>query len=113
MTKDTSNRSMHRVRRREVLAGLAATGLATATGFTPAKAQSTKTGTVRVWGEPGPYGGVAVAAMNEWAQKNAPGLKFEIESHSWDSVYVKLMTDLAAAPPAVAASAWSRRSPCS
>ena len=35
---------------------------------------------MRVWGEPGPYGGVAVAAMNEWAQKNAPGLKFEIES---------------------------------
>ena len=62
-------------------------------------AQSTKTGTVRVWGEPGPYGGVAVAAMNEWAQKNAPGLKFEIESIPWDGVYVKLMTDLAAKRP--------------
>ena len=57
---------------------------------------------MRVWGEPGPYGGVAVAAMNEWAQKNAPGLKFEIESIPWDGVYVKLMTDLAATPPAVA-----------
>ena len=54
---------------------------------------------MRVWGEPGPYGGVAVAAMNEWAQKNAPGLKFEIESIPWDGVYVKLMTDLAARRP--------------
>ena len=53
----------------------------------------------RVWGEPGPYGGVAVAAMNEWAQKNAPGLKFEIETIPWDGVYVKLMTDLAARRP--------------
>ena len=40
--------------------------------------------------------------MNEWAQKNAPGLKFEIESIPWDDVYVKLMTDLAARrPPAL------------
>jgi ABC-type glycerol-3-phosphate transport system substrate-binding protein len=65
-----------------------------------AQGKSTKTGTVRVWGEPGPYGGVAVDAMNEWAGKSAPGLKFQIESLSWDSVYVKLMTDLAARRPA-------------
>ena len=98
MTKDKLTDAMH-LRRREVLGGLAATGLATAAGFGPAKAQSTRTGVVRVWGEPGPYGGVAVAAMNEWAQKNAPGLKFEIESIPWDGVYVKLMTDLAARRP--------------
>ncbi len=66
----------------------------------PARSRrAAKTGTVRVWGEPGPYGGVAVAAMNEWAQKNAPGLKFEIETIPWDGVYVKLMTDLAARRP--------------
>jgi ABC-type glycerol-3-phosphate transport system substrate-binding protein len=53
-----------------------------------------------VWGEPGPYPGVAVDAMNEWASQNAPALKFEIETISWDSVYVKLMTDLAAGQPA-------------
>ncbi len=89
------------LRRREFLAGTAATGfLGSLT--TPAVSQSTKSGTVRVWGEPGPYGGVAVAAMNEWAQRNAPGLKFEIESIPWDGVYVKLMTDLAARrPPAL------------
>ncbi|MGQ0652879.1 MAG: ABC transporter substrate-binding protein [Betaproteobacteria bacterium] len=65
-----------------------------------AQAKSSKTGVVRVWGEPGPYGGVAVDAMNEWASKSAPGLKFQIETLSWDSVYVKLMTDLAARRPA-------------
>jgi ABC-type glycerol-3-phosphate transport system substrate-binding protein len=43
---------------------------------------------------------VAVDGMNEWASKNAPGLKFQIESLSWDSVYVKLMTDLSARRPA-------------
>jgi ABC-type glycerol-3-phosphate transport system substrate-binding protein len=59
-----------------------------------------KTGTVRVWGEPGPYGGVGVEAMNEWAQKNAPGLKFAIETIPWSDVYPKLMTDLAAGRPA-------------
>ena len=32
-----------------------------------AQTKSSKTGTVRVWGEPGPYGGVAVDGMNEWA----------------------------------------------
>ena len=87
------------VGRREFIAGVAATGLAANT--VPAFSQ-TKTGTVRVWGEPGPYGGVAVAGMNEWAQKNAPGLKFEIETIPWDGVYVKMMTDLAAKrPPAL------------
>ena len=89
------------IKRREFLAGTAATGLL-GTFAGPSLAQSTKSGTVRVWGEPGPYGGVAVAAMNEWAQKNAPGLKFEIETIPWDGVYVKLMTDLAARrPPAL------------
>jgi len=65
-----------------------------------AQTTSNKTGVVRVWGEPGPYGGVAVDAMNEWATKFAPGLKFQIETLGWDSVYVKLMTDLAARRPA-------------
>jgi multiple sugar transport system substrate-binding protein len=64
-----------------------------------ARAQG-KTGTIRVWGEPGPYGGVAVDGMNEWAQKNAPGLKFAIETIPWSDVYPKLMTDLAAGRPA-------------
>jgi multiple sugar transport system substrate-binding protein len=64
-----------------------------------ARAQG-KTGTVRVWGEPGPYGGVGVDAMNEWAQKNSPGLKFAIETLPWTDVYPKLMTDLAAGRPA-------------
>jgi ABC-type glycerol-3-phosphate transport system substrate-binding protein len=59
-----------------------------------------KTGTIRVWGEPGPYAGVAVDGMNEWAQKNAPGLKFTIETIPWSDVYPKLMTDLAAGRPA-------------
>lgn len=64
-----------------------------------ARAQG-KTGTVRVWGEPGPYGAVAVEGMNEWAQKNAPGLKFAIETIPWSDVYPKLMTDLSAGRPA-------------
>lgn len=87
--------------RREFLGGTAALGLGASGlfGSSPVFGQSTKTGTVRVWGEPGPYGGVGVAAMNEWAQKNAPGLKFEIETIPWDNVYVKLMTDLAAKRP--------------
>lgn len=87
--------------RRGFLGGAAAVGIGAKSLFTAgsASAQSTKTGTVRVWGEPGPYGGVGVAAMNEWAQKNAPGLKFEIETIPWDGVYVKLMTDLAARRP--------------
>ena len=99
MTKDTFSPQLRHVRRREVLGGIAAMGLTTAAGLGRAEAQSSRTGVVRVWGEPGPYGGVAVAAMNEWAQKNAPGLKFEIESIPWDGVYVKLMTDLAARRP--------------
>ena len=89
------------IRRREVLTGTAATGLLGPLA-SRSFAQASKSGTVRVWGEPGPYGGVAVAAMNEWAQKNAPALKFEIETIPWDGVYVKLMTDLAARrPPAL------------
>lgn len=87
--------------RRTFLGGVAAAGVSTSGlfGATPSFGQSNKTGTIRVWGEPGPYGGVGVAAMNEWAQKNAPGLKFEIETIPWDGVYVKLMTDLAAKRP--------------
>ena len=56
--------------RRQFIAGVAALGASTTL---PAWAQkpSTKTGVVRVWGEPGPYGGVAVDAMNEWAKKFA------------------------------------------
>ena len=34
------------------------------------------------------------------AQKNAPGLKFAIETIPWSDVYPKLMTDLAAGRPA-------------
>lgn len=79
-------------------AGLAVTG-SILSRPSPARAQG-KSGVVRVWGEPGPYAGVAVDGMNEWAQKNAPGLKFEIETIGWGSVYVKLMTDLAAGQPA-------------
>ena len=89
--------------RRKFLGDLAAlSGGAAATGALPAWAQtkSAKTGTVRVWGEPGPYAGVAVDAMNEWAKKFAPGIAFKLETLSWDSVYVKLMTDLAARNPA-------------
>jgi ABC-type glycerol-3-phosphate transport system substrate-binding protein len=91
--------------RRRFLTGTAATtaGLAVTGSIlsrsSPASAQG-KSGVVRVWGEPGPYAGVAVDGMNEWAQKNAPGLKFEIETIGWGSVYVKLMTDLAAGQPA-------------
>ena len=91
--------------RRKFLTGTAttATGLAMTGSIlsrsSPASAQG-KSGVVRVWGEPGPYAGVAVDGMNEWAQKNAPGLKFEIETIGWGSVYVKLMTDLAAGHPA-------------
>jgi ABC-type glycerol-3-phosphate transport system substrate-binding protein len=86
--------------RRHFIASTAA-GVAGATLGAPAvlRAQG-KTGTVRVWGEPGPYGGVAVDGMNEWAQKNAPGLKFAIETIPWSDVYAKLMTDLAAGRPA-------------
>ncbi|NIQ94438.1 MAG: extracellular solute-binding protein, partial [Desulfuromonadales bacterium] len=94
-----------RLDRRQFLAASAVTTAAVAAGvpgFWPraAKAQSSKSGVVRVWGEPGPYAGVAVDAMNEWAQANAPNLKFELETISWDGVYVKLMTDLAARQPA-------------
>ena len=69
------------IRRREFLTGTAATGLLgplAGRSF----AQASKSGTVRVWGEPGPYGGVAVAAMNEWAQKNAPGTEVRDRDHS-------------------------------
>ncbi len=91
--------------RRKFLSDIAVLGAGAAAGSglaLPAWAQkkSTKTGIVRVWGEPGPYGGVAVDAMNEWARQFAPGLTFKLETLSWDGVYVKLMTDLAAKNPA-------------
>jgi multiple sugar transport system substrate-binding protein len=91
----------HAMNRRNFLraAGAGALGAATLGAPIPGRAQG-KTGTVRVWGEPGPYGGVGVEAMNEWAQKNAPGLKFAIETIPWADVYPKLMTDLAAGRPA-------------
>lgn len=87
----------HVVTRRRFLQGTAAAAVLAAPGV--ARAQG-KSGTVRVWGEPGPYGAVGVEAMNEWAQKNAPGLKFAIETIPWSDVYPKLMTDLAAGRPA-------------
>lgn len=101
MTSKDRTTSRLMLDRRGFLGGAAAVGIGANSlfGSGSASAQSTKTGTVRVWGEPGPYGGAGVAAMNEWAQKNAPGLKFEIETIPWDGVYVKLMTDLAAKRP--------------
>jgi len=78
---------------------LGAAGLGPLAAPAVLRAQS-KTGTVRVWGEPGPYAGVAVEGMNEWAKQNAPGLTFTIETLSWTDVYPKLMTDLAAGRPA-------------
>lgn len=56
----------------------------------------------RVWGEPGPYVGNYVGAMNDWAQKNGANIRFEAEQIPWDGVYMKLTTDLAARrPPAL------------
>jgi multiple sugar transport system substrate-binding protein len=86
--------------RRDLLAGIGALGATSLALPAWAQKKSAKTGTVRVWGEPGPYAGVAVDAMNEWAKQFAPGLTFKLETLSWDSVYVKLMTDLAARNPA-------------
>jgi multiple sugar transport system substrate-binding protein len=101
MTNEDTTYTRPLINRRGFIGGAAAVGIGAKSLFSAgsASAQSSKTGTVRVWGEPGPYGGAGVAAMNEWAQKNAPGLKFEIETIPWDGVYVKLMTDLAARRP--------------
>jgi multiple sugar transport system substrate-binding protein len=67
----------------------------------PALAQG-GTRVARVWGEPGPYGGVFVQGMNEWAQRNNANIRFEVEQIPWDGVTVKLTTDLAARrPPAL------------
>ena len=77
-------------------AAVAAAGLAA-----PAYAQ-TRERVARVWGEPGPYVGVFTNGLNEWAQRNTPGLRFEAEQIPWDQVYTKLATDLAARrPPAL------------
>lgn len=84
-------------------AALGSVALATAAGglAAPAIAQ-TRERVARVWGEPGPYVGVFTNGLNEWAQRNAPGLRFEAEQIAWDQVYVKLTTDLAARrPPAL------------
>ncbi len=85
--------------RRRLLQGtatLAAAGLAA-----PAIAQ-TQPRVARVWGEPGPYGGVFVNGMNEWAQRSNANIRFEVEQIPWDGVTVKLATDLAARrPPAL------------
>lgn len=83
-------------RRGALGAAFAATSLAA-----PAYAQ-TRERVARVWGEPGPYVGVFTNGLNEWAQRNAPGLRFEAEQIPWDQVYTKLATDLAARrPPAL------------
>ena len=86
--------------RRHLLQG--AGGLALATGLAaPAVAQN-QPRVARVWGEPGPYGGVFVQGMNEWAQRNNANIRFEVEQIPWDGVTVKLTTDLAARrPPAL------------
>ncbi len=66
--KDTTDtRSL--IDRRGFLGGAAAVGIGAQSLFTAggASAQSSKTGTIRVWGEPGPYGGAGVAAMNGMA----------------------------------------------
>jgi multiple sugar transport system substrate-binding protein len=86
--------------RRQLVQGGA--GVALASGLSaPALAQGGPR-VARVWGEPGPYGGVFVQGMNEWAQRNNANIRFEIEQIPWDGVTVKLATDLAARrPPAL------------
>ncbi len=86
--------------RRRLLQG--AGGAALAAGLAaPAIAQGGPR-VARVWGEPGPYGGVFVQGMNEWAQRNNANIRFEVEQIPWDGVTVKLTTDLAARrPPAL------------
>lgn len=89
------------VRRRTLLAGAAAATLAAPPLAAPAIAQG-NVRVARVWGEPGPYGGVFVQGMNEWATRNNANIRFEIEQIPWDGVTVKLTTDLAARrPPAL------------
>ena len=93
--------AVHTTRRAALGSALAAATLPVAGTPRTAIAQ-TRERVARVWGEPGPYGGVFVQGMNEWAQRNAPGLRFEVEQIPWDGVYVKLATDLAARrPPAL------------
>jgi ABC-type glycerol-3-phosphate transport system substrate-binding protein len=76
-------------------------GAVTAGLAAPAYAQNAPR-VARVWGEPGPYGGVYVQGMNEWAQRNNANIRFEVEQIPWDGVTVKLATDLAARrPPAL------------
>ncbi len=75
---DKLERTPRSFTRRKFLSDLAVLGAGTAALPAWAQKPSTKTGTVRVWGEPGPYGGVAVDAMNEWAKKFAPGIVFKL-----------------------------------
>jgi len=90
------------ITRRRMLRG--AGGAALASGLSaPALAQGGPR-VARVWGEPGPYGGVFVQGMNEWAQRNNANIRFEVEQIPWDGVTVKLTTDLAARRPPAAIS---------
>jgi ABC-type glycerol-3-phosphate transport system substrate-binding protein len=83
--------------RRRLLQGVG--GAALAAGLAaPALAQGGPR-VARVWGEPGPYGGVFVQGMNEWAQRSNANIRFEVEQIPWDGVTVKLTTDLAARRP--------------
>jgi ABC-type glycerol-3-phosphate transport system substrate-binding protein len=76
-----------------------ATGAATLAAPSVLRAQPR---VARVWGEPGPYVGNYVGAMNEWATRSNANIRFEAEQIPWDGVYVKLTTDLAARrPPAL------------
>ena len=81
---------------RRAAIGAVAAGLAA-----PAYAQNAPR-VARIWGEPGPYGGVYAQGMNEWASRNNANIRFEVEQIPWDGVTVKLATDLAARrPPAL------------
>lgn len=66
MTNKDTTKTRPLIDRRGFLGGAAAVGIGAQSLFTGggASAQSSKTGTIRVWGEPGPYGGAGVAAMN-------------------------------------------------
>ena len=83
------------IRRREVLTGTAATGLLASARQAGPSPKQARAGPCGFGGSRALTAGCG-AAMNEWAQKDAPALKFEIETIPWDGVYVKLMTDLAA-----------------
>lgn len=86
--------------RRQIMQGVGGVAIASSLAA-PALAQG-GVRVARVWGEPGPYGGVFVQGMNEWVQQNNANIRFEMEQIPWDGVTVKLTTDLAARrPPAL------------